>query len=269
MQKELVDSLRSVWLIVFTAVYALLVLGIPFILLLAFHLFGQEDLPARLTLVSVETVPIIPLLPLLLGALSIVGEREKGTMEHLLSQPVSKVEVFLGKFTGLFLANSFVVVAGVGIAGMFGYVFAPTGFNGTQYATTILLLVSLSVISLGLGILVSSFSRSRAVAVGLTLFIWFLLSILFELGLLEFILITISGESLLLVVLSLLNPIDVTRILAVMNTEPVTNRLGPSGAEMLRFFGFNGAALILIVTSIIWILAPVLISLWIFIHQDA
>ena len=42
-----------------------------------------------------------PLVAVLMGAASIAGEQERGTLEHLLAQPLSRAELLCGKHAGL------------------------------------------------------------------------------------------------------------------------------------------------------------------------
>ena len=267
-KKEVNDAFRNIWLLIFTAAYFLLVLGIPFILLLSLHLFGTEDVPGQIVVTALDVIPIVPLLPLLLGGIGIVGEREKGTMDHLLSQPVSRSEVFLGKYIGLLIASSFVILAGVGGASLLAFLFAPEGYPGSKIGTMLLLMLSLSTISLGVATLISSLTRSRAIAIGLSLFAWIFLTIIFELGLLDFIILAINGSPPALLTLSFINPIDITRIMAVIDTSPNINTLGPSGAEMVLIYGLNGAFYVLGIASIIWMVVPFFASWLIFARQD-
>ena len=44
---------------------------------------------------------LAPLVAVLMGAASIAGERERGTLEHLLAQPLSRTRLLLGKHAGL------------------------------------------------------------------------------------------------------------------------------------------------------------------------
>ena len=44
---------------------------------------------------------VVPLMGLSLGALGLAAERERGTLDYLLAQPVSRAEIFLGKYVGL------------------------------------------------------------------------------------------------------------------------------------------------------------------------
>ena len=94
LRKELKDSLQSKWLITFGVTFFFLALGVPYIILGAGGLL-PSDYPGMVvgTLVTLA-VPLVPLVSLAMSSTTIAGEREVGTMEYLLAQPATKVEVF-------------------------------------------------------------------------------------------------------------------------------------------------------------------------------
>jgi Cu-processing system permease protein len=57
----------------------------------------------RTTIASLASLVIylVPLIALILGYDTIVGERERGALELLLTMPISRLEVLLGKYLGL------------------------------------------------------------------------------------------------------------------------------------------------------------------------
>jgi len=63
-------------------------------------------------------VLIVPLMALTIGAQSIAGEAERGTLGLLLSQPVSRAEVLAGKFLGASIALGGTLAAGFGASGL-------------------------------------------------------------------------------------------------------------------------------------------------------
>jgi Cu-processing system permease protein len=58
---------------------------------------------------------LIPLIALVLGFDAIVGERERGSLDLLLSMPITRFELLLGKYLGLAGALAFSTVAGFGL----------------------------------------------------------------------------------------------------------------------------------------------------------
>ena len=93
-KKEYKDSIRNRWLVTFTIVSFLLVIGLPF--LVAFGLGLMAPQMTQLVAGTTEVVyPLLPLIALPIGSAAIVGERDKHTMELLVAQPISRATIFL------------------------------------------------------------------------------------------------------------------------------------------------------------------------------
>jgi hypothetical protein len=60
---------------------------------------------------------LIPLIALILGFDAIVGERERGSLDLLLTLPITRKELILGKYAGLAAALAFSTIAGFGAVG--------------------------------------------------------------------------------------------------------------------------------------------------------
>src|SRR5262249_9509550 len=101
MGKEIREARQNRWFLVFAVIFAGLALGLS---LLGMSGLGNvavsgsgRTAASLLNLVMV----VVPLMALLVGAMSVAGEREQGTLQTLLAQPVVLQEVLLGKFLGL------------------------------------------------------------------------------------------------------------------------------------------------------------------------
>ncbi|MDA8217705.1 MAG: ABC transporter permease [Dehalococcoidales bacterium] len=103
---------------------------------------------------------------LVLTAFAIVRERERGTLEQLIVSPVRPWELMLGKIAPFVLISFW----NVGIATAFGLLWFKVEFNGS-----FVLLLTLSLLfllgSLGLGLLVSTVSRTQTQALQMSMFI--------------------------------------------------------------------------------------------------
>ena len=76
--------------------------------------------PVEVTVVSLSslTIFLLPLIALLLSFDALVGEFERGTMMLLLTYPVSRGQIILGKFLGHVAILAFATVLGYGAAGL-------------------------------------------------------------------------------------------------------------------------------------------------------
>ena len=103
---------------------------------------------------------------LILSALSIVREREQGTMEQLIVTPIRSWELMLGKIIPYLVVCIFNLFALLGLSHL---------FFGVSVAGNLGVLVGLSVIyivgSLGLGVLISNISQTQMQAIYILLFV--------------------------------------------------------------------------------------------------
>ena len=103
-RKELAEFRRNRFILVTASILPLVFLISPTAQILAIKASALSTVLER----RVETGLFLPLLipvfvPSLLSAYAVVGEREQGTLEPVLTTPVSRVEFLLGKATAVFL----------------------------------------------------------------------------------------------------------------------------------------------------------------------
>ena len=98
--KELRDSLRNRWILFMGCIFMMLSLSVTFA---GSAVTGELALPPLANLMSslsTTAVFIIPLAAILLSYDSFVGEQEAGTLLLLLSYPVSRSQILMGKLLG-------------------------------------------------------------------------------------------------------------------------------------------------------------------------
>ncbi|MBM3898056.1 MAG: ABC transporter permease [Thaumarchaeota archaeon] len=268
MKKEFRDSLKSRWLLSFAVTFFFLALGVPYIILRGGGVL-PEDYPGMVvsTLVSLS-VPLVPLIALAMSSTSVSGERETGTLEFLLAQPASKMEVFLGKYVGILVSITLAMILGYGTAELLVYssnpVFALQFLYGLVYS------MMLSGAAISLGFLVSVLSKGRVNAQGAGIFIWFLMVVIYDVGFLGVIAVVLDLSE-YLVPMTLANPVELTRTISLMHMarSPLGGELGPVATYMSRTWGPDLTVTILSTTLGLWILIPLGISAIIFRKQDA
>jgi len=104
MGKELAEFRRNRLIVASTAFLPVMFLASPTVSILLI----KASAPSTVLDQRVEASLFIPLLipvlvPALLSAYSVVGEREQGTLEPVLTTPVSRAELLLGKAAAIFL----------------------------------------------------------------------------------------------------------------------------------------------------------------------
>jgi ABC-type transport system involved in multi-copper enzyme maturation permease subunit len=174
----------------------------------------------------------VPLLALPLGASSFRGEAEDGTLAYLVSQPVTRGEVFAGKLLGLLAAMSLCLLIGFGGAAMFLGIRGGVslGAFGAMAAGAWLL----GVVTTALGVLLSVAARSRALAAAVGA--WLLLVFLCDFGVLALAATQALGSEVLFGI-SLANPLQATKTLSALAISERLEILGPVGVHAVRELG--------------------------------
>ena len=252
--KELRDAVGSRWLTGYALLLALLGLaaastGIDSSSGLALEAFGRTTA----TLMNL-CLMLAPLVAVLMGAASIAGERERGTLEHLLAQPLSRTMLLLAKHAGLLLSLVAATVAGFIPAGIMIVREAGPGVLG-HYLLFPAIAALVGAAMLGVGIAISVSSRSAAQAQGAAVFAWFAFVLLYDLVLMGS-LATAGMPVQALSVALVANPVDAARVLGVLALEPDLYLLGPAGAYLTTQLSSSGAAALLLGALVSWATLP-------------
>lgn len=231
--KEIQESLRNRWVLAMTALLAALALSLTFLGSAPTGTVGARALDVVIVSLSSLTIFLVPLVALLISHDAIVGETERGTMLLLLSYPVSRGQVLLGKFIGHLAILAFATALGYGTAAVTlaasGAAIDPASWRA--FAIMIGTSILLGAVFLAIGYLVSVLVRERATAAGIAIGVWLLLVVVFDMALLG-VLVADQGRVISSSVLSgllLLNPTDVYRILNLAGASSVSAFTGMSG----------------------------------------
>lgn len=260
-QKELRDAFRNRWFLLYAIAFAALSLALAWFSVSGAGSFGVAGF-GRTTAGLINLILlIVPLMGLTLGAMSLAGEREKGTLIYLLAQPISGAELLLGKFVGLALALTAALVIGFGLTGVL-LVVQGGGGDFRVFLTLLILSVLLAIASLSLGFLISAAVKRAATAVGLALFLWLVLVYFGDLGLMgTAVVVGLKVEQLL--TLALINPLQVFKLAAVFDLRQNLEVLGPAGIYAFRTYG--GALWPMLVGLLLaWVAVPFGLATWVF-----
>jgi len=159
-KKDFADAARSKMLWALSAVMILFV-GIASYAPNA--MMEDPDIEAALNFMSSPMLILIPILAMIVGYMSIVGERDTGSIRMLLSLPIVRWEVLVGKFVGRLGVLTLPTVAGFGVGAvvmvaLYGDV--PAGSFVEFLVLT--LLVAMLYIAIAVGISASVDSRGKA-----------------------------------------------------------------------------------------------------------
>lgn len=254
LRKELSDAISNRWLIGYALLLAALGLaatatGLDSASGLAVQAFGRTTA----TLMNLCLL-LAPLVAVLMGAAAIAGEQERGTLEHLLAQPLSRTGLLLGKHAGLLIALTIATVTGFLPAGVLIAAAAGPALIG-HYLLFPAIAALAGAAMLGIGLLISVSSRSAVQAQGTAVFAWFAFVLLYDLVLMGS--LALSGMPAPWLAGALVaNPVDAARVLGVLALEPDLYLLGPAGAFLAARFSHNGAAAVLLASLTFWAAAP-------------
>jgi Cu-processing system permease protein len=260
-QKELRDARRNRWFLLYAVAFAGLSLGLAALALSGAGNYGLAGFGRTSASLINLILLIVPLMGLTLGALSLAGERENGTLLYLLAQPITQLELLLGKFVGLALALMAALALGFGLTGLLIGAHGGGAQVGT-YVVLLLLTCLLVLVSLSLGFLLSALVQRGATAVGLALFLWLGLTIFGDLGLMGTALVLRLNVSQLFA-LALINPLQLFKITAVFNIRQNLELLGPAGIYAIRTYGSQLLPLLIGLLTL-WVIVPFLAAIQLF-----
>jgi Cu-processing system permease protein len=261
------DALQGWWVALYALTFGALALTLALVGSRGTGSLGFEGFNRTSASLLNACLLLAPLAALALGASAVSGERERGTLQGLLAQPVSRWEFLAGLYLGLLGALTLATALGFGVAGFVIALLSPV-VDPARYLQLLALVVLLTGVMLGLGMLISVVAGSRMRALGAALALWFVLVLFFDLGVIG---VTLTGAlgGRGLVVSLLLNPVDIARTLAVLRLEPNLDVLGPAGAYLTDGLGTRGAAAFLGGALAAWLVVPTAGAAWVFHRQDA
>ena len=224
--KEFWDRIRNRWVLAVAAVFTAFALVIAYFGAAQQGAVGFHGIEVTIASLVSLVIYLIPLIALILGYDAIVGERERGSLDLLLSMPITRLELLLGKFSGLSAALAFSTLAGFGLVGVLlsyqlnlASLFHYAGFMASA------ILMGMAFLSMAVAVSVVATDRTRASGAAIAL--WFFFVLVYDLLLLGVLVVT-GGEygSDIFPYLLFLNPADIFRILNIFGLEEVKTLYG-------------------------------------------
>jgi len=169
-KKEFLDNIRNKWVILLTFLFVLIIVLFSYATGSG-ETFGDMETTV-FGLLGISSI-LIPLIAIILGFSTISGEAESGALYVVLSYPVRRVEVLLGKLLGLGSVIIVSVFIGFGLGGVvIALTVGPESWVG--YIAFIFLSIFLGFIYLSLSICISAFCKRRITSIGggLLVFFW-------------------------------------------------------------------------------------------------
>ena len=267
-RKEFSDGLRNRWLLAISLLFAILATGIAWLGAAASGQLGFTSVPATIASLASLATFLMPLIALLLAYDAIVGEDESGTLLLLLTYPLGRGHILLGKFIGHGGILALATLIGFGCAMLAIAVLVDDvelSLLVWAFARFMLSSTLLGWGFLGLAYVLSSISAEKSTAAGLALGVWFFFVLVFDLVLLALLVLS-EGQfnPRVLPWLLLLNPADIYRLINLSGFDG-----GASTAGVLSLgsdLPLPGAMLWLCL--LLWVVAP-LGSAWLLFRRRA
>lgn len=257
--QEIRAGFRNRWVVATTLLMAALSLSLVLLGSAPTGAVSADPLAVVVVSLASLTIFLVPLIALLLSFDAIVGEQERGTLILLLSYPVARWQVVVGKALGQSCILGVATLLGYGVAAgalaMDSEIGAPAW---SAFAGMVLTSVMLGAAFVSMGVLASSLVRERATAAGLAVGIWLFFVLLYDTALLG-ILVADQGRHVtqgVLDLLLLLNPADVYRIFNMTASDGVAVYSGLAGPG-------NAAptpAWVLLTVLAAWVVAPLALA---------
>lgn len=146
---------------------------------------GADRLSVTVASLTSLAVYLVPLVALLMSFDAIAGEFERGTLSLMLTYPLGRFEILLGKFIAHLLILSLAVAIGYGLAAGAAIWADPRASAGLPAMFRLFwtsLLLGAAFVAIGYAI--SAFARRPGAAAGLVIALWLVMIVLYDLGLL-------------------------------------------------------------------------------------
>ena len=202
---------------------------------------------------------VVPLVSIVFSTIYLYNSTE--FIELLVSQPLKRQSIWLSLFVGLAAAMLLAFFVGVGLPTLI--------FAYSLSGITLLiggLLLSLIFVSIAMWTAVRI--RDKSKGIGLAIILWLYFALIFD-AMLLFLLFQFADYPIekMMVVVSMLNPIDITRILILLEID-LSAMMGYTGAIFRSFFGTHTGMFITGIIMLLWTLLPLWFSTRYFKKKD-
>lgn len=194
---------------------------------------GVDRLSVTVASLTSLAVYLVPLVALLMSFDAVAGEVERGTLPLLLTYPVARAEILVGKLLAHLAVLALAVAVGYGLAAAAALWVDPASLSGLPALARLgLSSLLLGATFLGAGYALSSLARRPSGAAGLAMGLWLGAVVLYDLGLLAAVVADNGGwfttEAFPFALLA--NPADAFRLYNLAASEATAAAAGVAGA---------------------------------------
>lgn len=241
---EFFENVRNKWL----AIYALAFFAFTGLIT---YMGGSDPLSASMSLLNLVLLSV-PLFTMMFGSISFTESLP--FHDVLIAQPISRRDIYLGKWIGLGGGLSASYVIGMGLGLLF-----TINFSGSGIKSAVLLLflgVLLTLAFLGIAFYVVNVLSKREVIFATVLVLWFVFFILYDLLVMAVAVVfedyPLAWPMLMMVCF---NPIDLVRLILLLQTD-ASAMMGYSEAIFQKYLGSGVGIAIGTTCLLLWIAIP-------------
>ncbi|MBR9997632.1 MAG: ABC transporter permease [Cyclobacteriaceae bacterium] len=241
---SLFDMVRSRWLII----YALFFMVAGYIIL-----YLGSDISKGIASLMNLTLILTPLMGTLFGVINFYNSRE--FIELLLAQPIRRKNIFLGMYLGFSISLSLAFMVGLGIP----FLSYGLWYSGeiANFLSLLLAGIFLTFIFSAFAFLIAIYNENRLKGFGISILFWLIMAFAYDgIFLISLILFEDYPLEKLSIMLSSLNPIDLSRILVMLKLD-LSALMGYTGAVFRKFFGTSQGIMIAYGALLVWTFIPV------------
>ena len=269
-KKEIMDNIRNKWIIIMSLMFAILTVVVSYFGSMTSQ--GWQDL--SLTIVAMMTFVqyLVPIIALMLGYATIIGEIERGSMSALLSLSATRFEIVTGKFLGLASVLALTILIGFGIAGLIIAVNV-SNVDFVAYFLFIVMTIMFGMIFLSISLFFSTVFRKRSSAIGGAVFLWFFFLFILQIIYQGILIASIGLEKLLsgaiptwYYAVELTSPISVYSYFVSLNVVSLDTLAQLSGSTITYPSFISNWVLFPILCA--WIIVFFVLAIWRFQRQD-
>lgn len=202
---------------------------------------------------------VVPLVSIVFSTIYLYNSEE--FIALLVSQPLKRQSIWLSIFVGLATAMAAAFLVGVGLPTLI-FAYSLSGI------TLVIGGLFLSLIFVSIAMWTAVRLRDKSKGIGLAIILWLYFALIFD-ALLLFLLFQFADYPIekLMVAVSMLNPIDISRILILLEID-LSAMMGYTGAIFRDFFGTGTGMLITGLVMFLWIALPLLFATRFFKRKD-
>ena len=239
------DVLRSRW----TLLYFLF-----FLVSTGSLLFFSGNISKAIASLMNITIIITPLISTIFSVMHFYNSRDFA--ELLLAQPLTRKSIFMGQYFGLTVSLASGFFLGTVIPFLI-YGFAVSG-EVWNFLFLIISGVLLTYIFSAVAFLISIRNENKIKGFGMAILFWLYMAVIYD-GLILLFFVTFNEYPLETptILLTLLNPIDLSRVLILLKLD-ISALMGYTGAVFGEFFGTINGMMLSVLSLLIWIILPLM-----------